>query len=127
MIEQNDHEQQLYNGDIGICAQDESGQLMVAFESANGLRWLLPSRLPAHQSVYAMTVHKSQGSEFKQVCMLLPPATQALVNRELLYTAITRAKTTFSLYADAESISAACRNKTQRRSGLVERLGRVNE
>ncbi|UQN43525.1 exodeoxyribonuclease V subunit alpha [Agarivorans sp. B2Z047] len=122
MIEQNDHEQQLYNGDIGICAQDENGQLMVAFESAIGLRWLLPSRLPAHQSVYAMTVHKSQGSEFKQVCMLLPPATQALVNRELLYTAITRAKSTFSLYADAESISAACRNKTQRRSGLVERL-----
>jgi exodeoxyribonuclease V alpha subunit len=122
MIEQNDHEQQLYNGDIGICGQDETGQLMVAFESANGLRWLLPSRLPAHQSVYAMTVHKSQGSEFKQVCMLLPPATQALVNRELLYTAITRAKSRFSLYADAESVSAACRNKTQRRSGLVERL-----
>ncbi|WP_163134156.1 exodeoxyribonuclease V subunit alpha [Agarivorans sp. Alg241-V36] len=124
MIEQNDHEQKLYNGDIGICAQDESGQLMVAFESANGLRWLLPSRLPAHQSVYAMTVHKSQGSEFKQVCMLLPPAAQALVNRELLYTAITRAKSRFSLYADAESVSAACRNKTQRRSGLAEHLAK---
>ncbi|MDO6763416.1 exodeoxyribonuclease V subunit alpha [Agarivorans sp. 1_MG-2023] len=122
MIDQNDHEQQLYNGDIGICASDENGQLMVAFESANGLRWLLPSRLPAHQSVYAMTVHKSQGSEFKHVAMLLPPAKQGLVNRELLYTAITRAKSQFSLYADAESISAACRNKTQRRSGLVERL-----
>ncbi|WP_432460745.1 exodeoxyribonuclease V subunit alpha [Agarivorans sp. QJM3NY_25] len=122
MIEQNDHEQQLYNGDIGICAADDSGQLMVAFESANGLRWLLPSRLPAHQSVYAMTVHKSQGSEFDQVVMLLPPAKQALVNRELLYTAITRAKSEFSLYAEPDSIRAACRNKTQRRSGLVERL-----
>ncbi|MGY5450893.1 exodeoxyribonuclease V subunit alpha [Agarivorans sp. MS3-6] len=122
MIEQNDHEQQLYNGDIGICAADDTGQLMVAFESANGLRWLLPSRLPAHQSVYAMTVHKSQGSEFHQVAMLLPPTKQALVNRELLYTAITRAKSTFSLYADPDSISTACRNKTQRRSGLVERL-----
>ncbi len=122
MIEQNDHEQQLYNGDIGICAVDQQGQLMVVFESADGLRWLLPSRLPAHQSVYAMTVHKSQGSEFKQVAMLLPPTAQGLVNRELLYTAITRAKSAFSLYADADSITMACRNKTQRRSGLVESL-----
>ncbi len=122
MIEQNAHEQQLYNGDIGICAADQQGQLMVVFESAKGLRWILPSRLPAHQSVYAMTVHKSQGSEFKQVAMLLPPTAQGLVNRELLYTAITRAKSAFSLYADADSIVIACRSKTQRRSGLVECL-----
>ncbi|MFM2480533.1 exodeoxyribonuclease V subunit alpha [Celerinatantimonas sp. YJH-8] len=125
MVQSNDHAQQLYNGDIGIFVQDSHGTLMVAFESATadaGIRWLLPSRLPEHESVFAMTVHKSQGSEFNEVLLLLPHQGGGNPTRELLYTGITRAKTHFSLIADETSLRRACQNRTRRRSGLAARL-----
>lgn len=125
MIEANDHEQQIYNGDIGILVLDESERLMVVLETASGLRWMLPSRLPDHSAVFAMTVHKSQGSEFQKVLMLLPPNGGGVVSRELLYTGITRAKNHFSLLADQVSLERACQLRTARRSGLASRLGGV--
>ncbi|WP_234418480.1 exodeoxyribonuclease V subunit alpha [Dongshaea marina] len=74
MIERNDHGLGLYNGDIGICLKDSQEKLRVYFEMADGkLRSFLPGRLPEHTTAYAMTIHKSQGSEFAEVLMLLPP------------------------------------------------------
>lgn len=122
MVLANDHEQQLYNGDIGIFAHNDEGRLMVVFENANSLRWILPSRLPSHQSVFAMTVHKSQGSEYSKVSLLLPPQAKAQVSKELLYTGITRAKKHFSLFADELSFTRAIEQGTERFSGLPQRL-----
>ncbi|RKF21516.1 exodeoxyribonuclease V subunit alpha [Alginatibacterium sediminis] len=122
MVLANDHEQQLYNGDIGIFALNEQGRLMVVFENAKQLRWILPSRLPSHQVVFAMTVHKSQGSEYQSVSLLLPPQGKAQVSRELLYTGITRAKQHFTLYADDLSFTKAVEQGTERFSGLTLRL-----
>lgn len=125
MVESNDHHQQLYNGDIGIMVEHSNGTLMVAFEDSeaeHGIRWVLPSRLPEHQSVFAMTVHKSQGSEFTRVLMLLPPNGAGSPSRELLYTGITRARNQFSLIADEVSFKRACGHCTTRFSGLASRL-----
>lgn len=125
MVQANDHVQQLYNGDIGIFAKNSDGTLMVAFESAetdDGIRWVLPARLPEHEIAFAMTVHKSQGSEFAEVLMLLPAHGGANPTRELLYTGITRARNHFSLICDEQSLKRACAHRTKRRSGLTQRL-----
>ncbi|MFM2485465.1 exodeoxyribonuclease V subunit alpha [Celerinatantimonas yamalensis] len=128
MVQNNDHAQQLYNGDIGLFVQVANGTLMVAFESnesPEGIRWVLPSRLPDHEPVFAMTVHKSQGSEFAEVLMLLPPQAGGNPTRELLYTGITRSRNHFSLIGDEFSLRRACQNRTKRRSGLAQRLGLI--
>nr|MBP8173665.1 exodeoxyribonuclease V subunit alpha [Aeromonadaceae bacterium] len=123
MVVQNDHAISLYNGDMGLCLPDEQGRLRVWFEQPDGsLRALLPSRLPEHDTVYAMTIHKSQGSEFKQVVMALPERFSPLLTRELVYTGITRAKSRLDLYADASLLAQAIRRKTERYSGLAARL-----
>ncbi|CAG9298324.1 exodeoxyribonuclease V subunit alpha [Celerinatantimonas diazotrophica] len=130
MVQANDHVQQLYNGDIGIFAKNSDGTLMVAFESAEqegGIRWILPARLPEHEIAFAMTVHKSQGSEFAEVLMLLPARGSANPTRELLYTGITRARNHFSLIADEQSLKRACAHRTRRRSGLTQRLAAITE
>jgi exodeoxyribonuclease V alpha subunit len=97
MVTRNDYHLKLMNGDIGLCLPQTSG-LRVAFpDGQGGVRWVLPSRLDAVESVFALTVHKSQGSEFEQVCLVLPDRTAAVLTRELLYTGITRAKTRLTL------------------------------
>jgi exodeoxyribonuclease V alpha subunit len=75
-----------------------------------------PSRLPAHETAYAMTVHKSQGSEFEHTLLVLPNHFLPVLTRELVYTAITRAKTKLSLYASEKVFSIATRTRTQRRT-----------
>lgn len=123
MVGQNDHALGLYNGDIGICMPDADGKLRVWFEQAGGeMRSFLPSRLPAHDTVFAMTIHKSQGSEFSNVILVLPDQYHPLLTRELVYTGITRAKQQLCLYADHELMSWAIRRKTERYSGLADRL-----
>lgn len=79
-----------------------------------------PSRLPEHDTARAMTVHKSQGSEFEHAALILPARSVPLVTRELVYTAITRAKRRLSLYADEQVLSQAIVTRTERRSGLAE-------
>ena len=81
-----------------------------------------PSRLPGHDTAYAMTVHKSQGSEFDHAALVLPNQYTAVVTRELVYTAITRARNRLSLYADDRVLEKAIVTKTERRSGLMERV-----
>ncbi|MEH6577070.1 MAG: exodeoxyribonuclease V subunit alpha [Amphritea sp.] len=123
MISRNDYQMGLYNGDIGIALEDNEGTLRVWFEQAEGpARGVLPSRLPAHETVYAMTVHKSQGSEFSHVLMILPAEDSPLLTRELVYTGVTRAKQRFSLYCKLSTLQSSVKRRTERASGLAERL-----
>ena len=79
-----------------------------------------PSRLPEHDTAWAMTVHKSQGSEFDHAALILPSRSVPLVTRELVYTAITRAKRQLSIYADEQVLTQAVAARTERRSGLTD-------
>ncbi|MBY7975239.1 exodeoxyribonuclease V subunit alpha [Vibrio fluvialis] len=126
MVTRNDHGLGLYNGDIGICLrdeQDEQQRLKVYFELPDGsVKAVLPSRVPQHETAYAMTIHKSQGSEFEFTVMILPPEFSPILTRELIYTGITRAKKQLALYCDMGVLKRGIKLKTQRASGLVERL-----
>jgi exodeoxyribonuclease V alpha subunit len=113
----------LFNGDIGLMLPGPDGELAVVFDTADGRgRWLAPARLPAHESAFAMTVHKAQGSEFDHAIVLLPGAAGRLLTRELLYTAVTRARGQVTLAAGADAITRAVATPTQRDGGLAERL-----
>ncbi|WP_067709040.1 exodeoxyribonuclease V subunit alpha [Erwinia sp. ErVv1] len=123
MIARNDSALGLFNGDIGIAMNDEEGALKVFFPLPDGsIKAVQPSRLPPHETAFAMTVHKSQGSEFNHTLLILPSQFTPVLTRELIYTAITRAKQRLSLYADSGVLNSAVRMQTQRRSGLVDRL-----
>lgn len=131
MVSQNDHSLGLYNGDIGICLPDENDpvrRLKVYFELPDGqIKTVLPSRVPAHETAYAMTIHKSQGSEFDFTLLILPPDFSPIMTRELIYTGITRAKQRLALYADMAVLKRSITVKTERASGLVERLTCVED
>jgi exodeoxyribonuclease V alpha subunit len=121
----NDYVLKLFNGDIGIALPDASGQLLVHFPDAaspGGFRAIAPVRLPLHETAFAMTVHKSQGSEFDGVLVVLPGERSRVLTRELLYTAITRARRRVVLAASAPVLEAAITASTQRHSGLLARL-----
>lgn len=123
MVLRNDTALKLFNGDIGIALPDASGALMVYFPAADGgFRAVAPLRLPAHQTALAMTVHKSQGSEFDAVAVLLPSQRSRVLSRELLYTAITRARHRVLLAAPSGVLTAAIEAGTRRHSGLLARL-----
>lgn len=125
MITRNDYHLNLFNGDIGITLRDDDGLLRVCFLQPDGtVRSLLPSRLGEHTTAYAMTIHKSQGSEFAHVAIALPllEAQCRGLSKELLYTGITRAKQQVSLFASAVALKRAVTTPTQRYSGLAEKL-----
>ncbi len=128
LVTRNDYGLGLMNGDIGITLALPDGQggqaLRVVFPLADGsLKWVLPSRLQAIETVYAMTVHKSQGSEFAHTALLLPPAINPVLTRELVYTGITRASRWFSLLlAHRGRLDDAVRARVRRASGLRNRL-----
>jgi exodeoxyribonuclease V alpha subunit len=122
MITANDHQMKLYNGDVGVIARDGK-RLRAFFRGPDGLRPpLLPSRLPPHETVFAMTVHKSQGSEFTNVGLLLPPAHTALLTRELIYTGVTRAKESVQLYGTEDVLQRSVQERVERASGLRDAL-----
>lgn len=122
MVTQNDHALGLYNGDIGIVVMHQD-EVRVVFEMSDGtFNAFLPSRLPEHQTAYAMTIHKSQGSEFDHTLLVLPPTSSSVMTRELVYTGITRAKHQLDVYATRSSLSRAMRRKTKRFSGLAKAL-----
>jgi exodeoxyribonuclease V alpha subunit len=129
IILRNHYDLQLFNGDTGLLWRDRSGQLKAWFRRPDGtLHPVTPSLLPEHETAYAVTVHKAQGSEFDHVLLLLPEEESRVLSRELLYTGITRAKSRLILCADQETLAAAVRMRTQRHSGLGEKLhgGAVN-
>ena len=121
MITQNDYGLGLFNGDIGLCLPTEQG-LRVFFEADEGFRSFSTARLPVHEPAFAMTVHKSQGSEFSKVLMVLPEHSSPLLTRALLYTGITRAKHTIELWASQARLLEAVRTRDLRAAGLSLRL-----
>ena len=124
MVTQNDPGTMLFNGDIGICLYDEeSTSLTVSFLQADGnIKRVQPSRMPAHETVYAMTIHKSQGSEFNQCLCILPNHLNPVLSKELIYTAITRAKTKLKIVSRQSIFYQAIMQKVDRASGLSEKL-----
>ncbi|ENJ8541816.1 TPA: exodeoxyribonuclease V subunit alpha [Raoultella planticola] len=120
MISRNDSALGLFNGDIGIALERGEG-LRVWFPMPDGsIKSVQPSRLPEHDTAWAMTVHKSQGSEFDHAALILPAKIVPLVTRELVYTAITRAKQRLSIYADEQVLTQSIVARTERRSGLAD-------
>jgi exodeoxyribonuclease V alpha subunit len=130
MITRNDYQLNLYNGETGLVLPhpDQPGELAVAFAGADQvLRWVNPARLPHCETVYALTVHKSQGSEYAHVLLYLPERDSPVLSRELLYTAITRARQGFSLAGSESVFKTAVERTMQRTSGLQDRLREFSE
>ncbi|EAM2981822.1 exodeoxyribonuclease V subunit alpha [Salmonella enterica subsp. diarizonae] len=126
MIARNDSALGLFNGDIGI-ALDRGQGLRVWFAMPDGaIKSVQPSRLPEHDTTWAMTVHKSQGSEFDHAALILPSQRSPVVTRELVYTAVTRARRRLSLYADERILAGAIVTRTERRSGLATLFDEVS-
>lgn len=129
MVTQNNPALSLYNGDIGICMQDSddsTAKLMVFFQRPDGsVKKYLPARVPHCETVFAMTIHKSQGSEFEEVLIVLPETINPVLTKELLYTAITRAKRTIKLVADEAVFSATVRQKIDRITGLADKFNKL--
>ena len=139
MVTRNDHAARLYNGDVGVCVLVENGEggplLQVAFERAPdapcavretggaGVRLLDPNTLPPHEDAFALTVHKSQGSEYARVAVLLPPdSTSPLLVRQMLYTGLSRARTSLELWAMREVAQQALSTRLARHGRLADRV-----
>jgi exodeoxyribonuclease V alpha subunit len=125
LIGRNDYNLHLFNGDVGIFLPDlfSGAAPRVFFPGQEGrFRAFHPLRLPEHETVFATTVHKSQGSEFDQVMFILPDRDSPVLTRELVYTAITRARQRVSLWGPEKSFLAAVSRSTRRMSGLTEEL-----
>jgi exodeoxyribonuclease V alpha subunit len=120
MINVNNYSLGLYNGDIGLLWKNEAGHLMAVFEqSDNEHKWVNPARLPQHETVYAMTIHKTQGSEFEHVAIVFPEQSDnKLLSRELMYTGITRAKQKLSVSSLANVWRHGVTTKSTRYSGI---------
>ena len=154
MITRNDYELNLFNGDVGIamlvdatktqkssnnkssnnsCNSVNEKELKVFFIDSSSsnhkgkVRQLLPTRLPEHETAFAMTVHKSQGSEFDDVALVLPEVITPVISRELIYTAITRGKKSFSLYSNQEVLEQGIKSRIERASGLRDLLFRNSD
>ncbi|MCW2257978.1 exodeoxyribonuclease V alpha subunit [Providencia alcalifaciens] len=128
MISRNDSPLSLFNGDIGIILPDDDGALRAYFQFPDGtIKGIQPNRLPLHETAYAMTVHKSQGSEFTHTALVLPKVYSPVITRELVYTAMTRAKKELSLYCNMKILRRAIETPTKRRSGLAIQLMNANE
>ena len=125
MIRENSYRHGLYNGDVGLVWGDGE-EMRVWFDTDSGPRAWLPAALPAHESAFALTVHKSQGSEFDEVLLAMPERSVRVSSRELLYTGITRARRALTLWANEDVLAEAIARKAQRWSGLAGRLRRLS-
>ena len=123
LITENSYRHGLFNGDVGICLADAAGTPLAWFPGSDGVRAFHPAALPAHESAFAMTVHKAQGSEFDEVWLQLPRADSRVLSRELVYTGLTRARTVLHVAGSADVIAAALGRHAGRVSGLGWRLG----
>ena len=128
LITQNDDPLRLYNGDIGILLPDPAdASLLLAWfiGEDGGIRRIPPARLPGHEPAFAMTVHKSQGSEFDKVLLILPEKDSPLLTRELIYTGLTRARSRVEVWFQESVLRAAVTRYVQRGSGLHDRLSKT--
>ena len=114
----------LFNGDLGIAlVEPDTGRLRVFFRTGAGEpRSVAPGRLPEHETAFAMTIHKSQGSEFDRVLVVLPESHGSLLGRELLYTALTRARDEVTLSVSTATLQLAVGHSVSRVSGLMDAL-----
>ena len=117
----NDRVNRVANGDVGVVVSTAGG-MEVALLSEGGVRMLAPSTLDRVESWWAMTIHKSQGSEFPSAVVSLPPAGSPILTRELLYTAVTRARDQLTVVGSETSIRSAVDRPVARASGLGARL-----
>lgn len=130
MVRNNDYNRRLFNGDIGL-AMWHQGRLQVCFETTDTegklrYRYLLPYELPEHDIGYAMTIHKSQGSEYDHVAVLLPPdADNRILSRQLLYTGVSRAKRSLEIWSGEASLNVALQKVSERNGGLRKRLAGI--
>jgi exodeoxyribonuclease V alpha subunit len=125
MVTVNDYNLRLFNGDVGIALADpgRGGEIRVFFQAPDGgVRSLSPVRLPARETVYAMTVHKSQGSEFDTLLLILPATDSEILTRELVYTAVTRARKGVEIWGDEKVFADAVERRIRRSSGLKDAL-----
>jgi exodeoxyribonuclease V alpha subunit len=122
LVTENDYELGLYNGDTGVIVQGADGHASAIFERGGRLLSFSPFRLGAVETVYAMTIHKSQGSQYGAAAVLLPPASSPILTRELLYTAVTRARKHLILVGTEATVRAAVDRPVTRASGLRSRL-----
>jgi exodeoxyribonuclease V alpha subunit len=125
LVTENDYQVHLFNGDVGLVMPDpdDGNAARVWFFGPDGKsRRLAPSRLPPHESVFAMTVHRAQGSEFDEVALVLPAEASRVLTRELLYTAVTRARRRVAVFGKPDVIAEAIARPIERASGLRERL-----
>ena len=118
LITRNDHQRQLFNGDVGITLATDGGGLRVIFQRSDGFASFAAEALPAHELGFALTIHKSQGSEYGQVLLILPPeGGRPLLTKEILYTGITRARQLAVIHADREVLIHAITRKIDRETG----------
>ncbi|CAN0619700.1 RecBCD enzyme subunit RecD [Burkholderia multivorans] len=123
MVTRNDYALGLFNGDIGIALPDAHGVLRVWFKRADGTaRAVSTAALPPHETAFALTVHKSQGSEFDEAALVLPAAFGRVLTRELVYTAVTRARARVQVIGARRVIAQAIATRTRRDSGLAARI-----
>ena len=125
MITHNDYSLRLFNGDVGIVLPDSenSHELRAFFPTSDGnIRKFTLLRLPEHETVYALTIHKSQGSEFDEILVILPDIPSPVLTRELIYTAITRAKKRVEIWGKEEIFQTAISTRIERTSGLRDAL-----
>ncbi len=133
IITRNDYAAGLFNGDVGICRAEADGTLRVWFEVAkpngsvdspdSGYRDFAPAALPDHEAAFALTIHKSQGSEYQHVAVLLPPEQEhRILSRQLLYTALSRARRSIEIWSTRTSLDRAVRTPVTRAGGLTYRL-----
>lgn len=121
LVTTNDYQMNLFNGDVGLVVREGAG-LVACFPADDGVRRVPVGRLPPHDTVFAMTVHKSQGSEFDRVAIVLPDRLSPVLTRELVYTAVTRAREAADLFGDSAVVAGAIRQRVERASGLRQAL-----
>jgi exodeoxyribonuclease V alpha subunit len=122
MVTKNDYSAALFNGDVGVVTKDKEGRPAVAFPDEQGVRFISPSLLTDLETVFAMTVHKSQGSEFDNTVVVLPNRLSPVMVRELVYTAVTRAKSRLTVIGTESNFLHAITCTARRASGLKDRL-----
>lgn len=125
IVTRNDYAAGLFNGDVGVCLADAAGNLRVWFEGTDtgnggiGLRSFAPHTLPTHETAFAITIHKSQGSEYRHAAVVLPPdAEHRILSRQLLYTGVSRAKQSVDLWSTPAALQAALAIEIRREGGL---------
>ncbi|KIQ15183.1 exodeoxyribonuclease V subunit alpha [Rhodococcus sp. MEB064] len=118
LVTVNDHDNRIYNGDTGVVVDDGKGGIVAAFARGSDPFLVHPSRLSAAQTVYAMTIHRSQGSQYDTVSVIIPDEMSSLLTRELLYTAITRSRSTVRIIGSEAAVRAGVRRRVLRASGL---------